>query len=80
MTYKRGTSSQFVHQHEGLWCVSKKIANDVYATPERKDMQNYRDIDLIFYHSPRVDIGFVYKDKRHAIATAKKLCEAGILN
>lgn len=80
MNYSRGESCKFVHQYDGLWCVTKKIANDLYETPERKDVHHFKEIDLIVYHSPRVDIGFAYKSKKNALAKAKELYEAGVLS
>lgn len=77
ITYVRGTSSQFVHFHDGKWFIYQKLNNGNFLTPKSEVRRGITFTeDSYFSNSPLLNIAYSYTKKRHALFKAKELYEA----
>ena len=70
--------SQFVHQHDGKWCIYQELSDGRYLTPEKKSPMSKSPRDSYFALEPLLKICYRYSFRDLAIARAKRLFEDGM--
>jgi hypothetical protein len=79
MDYIPGTSTNFVHLHEGKWYIYQKVSVRRFLTPEktRKEPMKVLDCEAYFAHEPLLNIAYSYARKNLALAKARELIQVG---